>query len=310
MKQDCREGMNNLIKQGYSKYFDFIELDPPYNIGKDKWDKFKSHEEYLEFIKEVMELSNQLLSNNGTLFLWHNDINIIFDFMNVCKNTNDLKLVQMITWNKHFKYNVNGELNKQYEFLNGYIQVSQNRSYMLMCEYIMYFIKEENKKNPFSTIIKQKMKELHLKQKDVANLQLSKNGNCTGWVSNKIKGEQLPTPRQWMLMCNLFNIPNEYDKLRYTYNSNKNTDRHSVWQYPMSKETKHKTEKPLQLYYDMFEVHTKKDSKCLFPFVGSGNNIISLLELNKYDDGERKYIGYETDDKWFDLINKRIEDSI
>jgi DNA modification methylase len=68
-QQDCIEGMKELIQQGYSKYFDFIEIDPPYNIGKDVWDKFKSDEAYLNFIQEVIDLSSQLMSDNGTLIL-------------------------------------------------------------------------------------------------------------------------------------------------------------------------------------------------------------------------------------------------
>lgn len=319
-QQDCREGMKQLIQQGYSKYFDFIEIDPPYNIGKDKWDKFKSYEEYLSFIQEIINLSNQLISDNGTLFLWHNNILILSDFIQLIKTTTDLKLKQQCIWNKYYKYNDDGTVNNQYGFLNGFIQSDKNRSYQKMCEYVLYYTKQDeeltkyNPKDPFGII-----KEYFYKAQKKAKLSTSKINELLG---HRQAEHSFYTKNQWMFptedtykeLKTILDLPIDYDKLlkqyenmRYTYNADKNNFRSCIWNYPMSKETKHKTEKPLQLYYNMFEVHTKKDSRCLFPFVGSGNNIISLLDINKNDDGNREYIGFETDDRWFELINHRIK---
>lgn len=61
------------------------------------------------------------------------------------------------------------------------------------------------------------------------------------------------------------------------------------------------------LYYNLLNVHTKKNSNCLFPFVGSGNNILSLLYLNRCDGGERKYVGFETDEKWYKFVKERSD---
>lgn len=41
--------------------------------------------------------------------------------------------------------------------------------------------------------------------------------------------------------------------------------------------------------------------------MGSGNNILSLLYLNRDDDGRRKYIGFEKDEKWYNIIKERGE---
>lgn len=335
-QQDCEEGMKELIRQGYSKYFDFIEIDPPYNIGKDKWDKFKSHEEYLEFIREVMELSSQLLSNNGTLFLWHNDIEVLSDFIQLIKNSTDLKLKQQCIWNKYYKYNCDGRINNQYGFLNGYVQLTGNRSYQKMCEYALFYTKQDETGLKTVMLDVNNFKSLRLYAK-----QLLEENNLTINKINKMLGHRKAehffywNTTQWCLLIeSVYNelkqyisidksyndLKNEYETLRqqyegliqgyedlrYTFNADKNKERTCIWQYPMSKETNHKTEKPLQLYYDMFEVHTKKDSKCLFPFVGSGNNIISLLDINKNNNGSREYIGFETDKEWYQLINNRV----
>jgi site-specific DNA-methyltransferase (adenine-specific) len=329
--------MKELIKQGNSKYYDFIELDPPYNIGKDKWDKFNSYEEYLNFIKEVMELSSKLMSDNGTLFLWHNDIKVLSDFIQLIKKHTDLKLTQQCIWNKYYKYNDDGTLYNQYGFLNGFIQSDQTRSYQKMCEYALYYTKQDDfidHKLCLEAVsrIQQYIKDLIYKYKGNvtrANEFYCKWSGKTGNYRSLFFGKcqaVLYTEQQYKGLCEyikslgckeelnpfeeILKAKEKYKESRFTYNADKNNFRSCIWQYPMSKETKHKTEKPLQLYYDMFEVHTRKNSKCLFPFVGSGNNIISLLELNKDDSGNREYIGYETDNKCFDLINKRIENNV
>jgi site-specific DNA-methyltransferase (adenine-specific) len=336
--KNCINGMQELINEGYSNYFDFIEIDPPYNISKDKWDKFKSHEEYLGFITQVMELTSKLMSKNGTLFLWHNDIEVLSDFIQLIKTNTDLNLKQQCIWNKYYKYNTDGTLYNQYGFLNGYVQLSGNRSYQKMCEYALYYIKEDetglktvmcdvNNFQPLRQYAKKLLDDNGLTLKRVNKLLGHRKAehffywNTTQWcmlteevyneLTKYINIEKLYSELRYEYDClrkQYETQVEEYENQRYTFNAEKNKLRSSIWQYPMDKETKHKTEKPMQLYYDMFEVHTKKESRCLFPFVGSGNNIISLLKLNNEDGGNREYIGFETDEKWFNLINERIEE--
>lgn len=319
--KDCLVGMQNLIDNGYINHFDFIEIDPPYNIGKDKWDKFKSHEEYLSFIKKTIELASLLMSDNGTLFIWHNDINVIADYIHIIKSNTNLVLKQQCIWNKYFKYMDNGEVNNQYGFLNGFIQSDLNRSYQKMCEYVLYYTKQDeeltlyNENDPFKEI-----KEYFYNAKDKANLSMNKINQKLGHRQSEhtfyTKTQWLfPTKETYEKLQQIMDLPIDYEillekykNMRYAFNSNKNDYRSCIWNYQISKETKHKTEKPLQLYYDLFEIHTRKNSKCLFPFVGSGNNIVSLLELNNKDNGDRQYIGFELDQKFYDITNQRIDD--
>ena len=74
--------------------------------------------------------------------------------------------------------------------------------------------------SPFSKIILehiQKKPGFGKSQKQISELQLSRNGKTTGWVSNKIKFGQLPTAEQWSLICGLFLIDNQYEELRKEY---------------------------------------------------------------------------------------------
>ncbi len=70
----------------HSDAFDFLKslppesaqlvvIDPPYNMGKDKWDKFDSEEAFIEFILKVVDESINVLVPNGSLFLFNKTAN-------------------------------------------------------------------------------------------------------------------------------------------------------------------------------------------------------------------------------------------
>jgi len=188
----------------------------------------------------------------------------------------------------------------------------------------------------FSDIMKKYMKKLNLKQIDISKLQLSKNGNITGWVTNKLNGSQLPTKEQWSKITNLFNIKDEYDELleqvKYpTYNTNttnvkliksnkgkagnlghlssenkRDTYIQEKTGYPKSilkynRENKyHPTQKPIELLKFLIETYSNKDDVVLDNTMGSGSCGVACKELN------RNFIGIENNKKYFEIAKKRI----
>ena len=53
---------------------DLVLIDPPYNIGKDKrWDKWKTVEEYVEFMGKAFKECERVLKHNGSFYFFHND---------------------------------------------------------------------------------------------------------------------------------------------------------------------------------------------------------------------------------------------
>lgn len=48
---------------------DLIFADPPYNIGKADWDKFESHDEYIEWSVKWIELASRALKSTGSLYV-------------------------------------------------------------------------------------------------------------------------------------------------------------------------------------------------------------------------------------------------
>ena len=48
---------------------DLIFADPPYNIGKADWDEFASHDDYLQWSVQWIELASRALKDHGSLYI-------------------------------------------------------------------------------------------------------------------------------------------------------------------------------------------------------------------------------------------------
>lgn len=61
---------------------DLVLIDPPYNIGKDKWDKWESVNDYVEFMGKVFKEIERVLKPNGSFYFFHNDFLQIVELQN------------------------------------------------------------------------------------------------------------------------------------------------------------------------------------------------------------------------------------
>lgn len=189
----------------------------------------------------------------------------------------------------------------------------------------------------FGDIILENMKRLNLTREDLVDLFPSKNGNRTGWLSNKIKGTQIPTKEQWDTLCEVFGIKNEYDKIvRQTtnlYNQNlhdcnivinnkgkggrlnhittksdtyvqTNTNYNkSIITY--SRETGfHPTQKPVALLEFLIKTYTNEGEVVLDNCMGSGSTGVACVNTG------RNFIGIELDENYYKIAEQRINDAI
>lgn len=116
-----------------SKSVDLIVTDPPYNIKKAVWDKWKRKEDYIAWMGEVLKECERLLKDNGSLYFFHNDFLQMVELQNWINKNTDFVFKQMIVWNKRFE----GASNKG--FLDGFVEVGGLRNYQQMAEYILYY---------------------------------------------------------------------------------------------------------------------------------------------------------------------------
>jgi len=103
---------------------------------------------------------------------------------------------------------------------------------------------------------------------------------CAVWLTNK--------KAKWV-----FNRQSEtYDRPCYTGSLT-----------PKSEKVGHTTQKPIYLMENLIKTHTNQLDTVLDMFMGSGSTGVACQNLN------RKFIGIEKDDKYFDIAKKRIEDN-
>lgn len=78
----------------------------------------------------------------------------------------------------------------------------------------------------------------------------------------------------------------------------------SIWTFPAESARKigHPAPFPIELPYRLTQLYTFKDEVILDPFCGSGSACIAALR------GDRHYIGYDIDDNYVKLAEKRIRE--
>jgi site-specific DNA-methyltransferase (adenine-specific) len=316
---DCLEGMNNIP----SKSIDLIILDPPYNIGKDTWDVFNTHEEYLNFIRSVIKESERVLKDNGSLYIWHNQFEVINDFYNLFKTGTEFIFKQLITWNKiDLKFKNKG-------FVTQRLAIDGMRNYYNgFTEYLLYYTFQDETGlelvlenhirpiHPFATYLKSEFERAGVTRKEIAGLFPSMNGGLTGCVSNWLNGDNVITKEQYLKIRKYLNneylrkeyedLRKEYEDLRYVFNvTNANKDirgNSNVWIYePETGE--HPTQKPVSLCENIIKHSSNAKDTVLIPFVGSGSEIVACKRLN------RKYIGFELNKNYVNLTKKRIDNT-
>ena len=273
-KGDCLEKLNYVN----DKTIQLICIDPPYNIGKDSWDKIDN---YIDFMIDVIKKLETKLKDNGSFFMFHNDMETISELMvNIKKHTNFV-FKQMIVWNKRF------DNSPKKGFMDGFVVKNDMHNFNKMAEYILFYTFDNTYK------LKQKRKELNISQITISKEILSKNNNLTGWYSNLETGRNMPT-RQTIKPIEK-HLGLKYEDITPKFNNQKT--HHSVWNYDMAKRCPvHITPKPIELLKNIIYHSTDKNDIILDCFAGSGSLAYACIET------ERKCVLIEKCEKYFNYI--------
>ena len=125
----------NTFKLIEDKTIDLILIDPPYNIGKDKWDKWATVELYVEFMGKVFRECERVLKDNGSFYFFHNDFLQMVELQNWINKNTSFIFKQLITWNKkHFK---------KFAWLNRNPETCKDRNWFPNVEYCLYYTFQE-----------------------------------------------------------------------------------------------------------------------------------------------------------------------
>ena len=314
----------NKMKDIEDNSIDLVLIDPPYNIGKDKWDKWKSVDDYVEFMGKVFKEIERILKPNGSFYFFHNDFLQIVKLQTYIENNTNFIFRNLLIWNKRF----DGASNKG--FLDGFCEVNELRNYQKMVEYCLFYTFQDGTGlskikldvNNFSELrkySKELQKYLGLSLKKINEIMGSRRAehffyhSTTQW--------ELCTKEVYELLIEKFNIDKwdkfkeyeilrqeyeilrqEYEKERYVFNNQKT--HHSVMNYEIAKKQGHLTPKPVALLEYLIKTSSNENDVVLDCFMGSGSTGVACMNTN------RKFIGIEINEKYFDIAKKRIEESL
>ena len=322
---DCLEGMKNIP----DKSIDLIVTDPPYNIGKAKWDKIDN---YIEWMGTIFKECERILKDNGSFYFFHNDMPQIAQLMEWLRLNTKFVFKQFITWNKKFK----GASNEGY--LQGFIEVEGLRNYQKMAEYCLYYTFQDetgssaihSNKNCFRSVkdyLLQERAKLGMSTKQLIDKSADYLGKRNTAISHYFTDSQFAIPTEEVYKKYLQVIGKEhgafqreykglreeyeglregyeglregYEGLRYTFNNQKS--HHSVWNYEVAKKEGHITPKPTELIENILKHSSNENDVVLDCFMGSGTTAIACLNT------DRQYIGFELDEGYYNIAQDRIK---
>jgi len=297
---------------------DVIYIDPPYNTGNENWiyndrkvdaeDSFR-HSKWLSFMEKRLNLAKYLLSKSGVVFISINDIELS-QLKLLCDEIFGEKNVEIMIWYKipeegtagQGKMKITHRFRLDHEYIltcykdrnslkfnkplrlkkvkNDYGNLDNDpRGDWMSCE----ICKSDNKSNEggknyyaiettSGRIIK---RQWHISHEEFLNLDKDKR---IYWGSGKsvprlkkFLGEPQPTtPSSIITNISQTEANNELKKIF----GNKEFD----------------NPKPLSLIKWILEISSKKESVILDFFAGSGTTGHAVLDLNKGDNGNRKFI--------------------
>ena len=91
LQGDCLKA----LAQVPDKSIQLVCIDPPYNIGKDSWDNIDN---YVEWLLSVIKILETKLRDNGSFFMFHNEMETISELMVAIKKQTKFVYKQMIVW--------------------------------------------------------------------------------------------------------------------------------------------------------------------------------------------------------------------
>ena len=284
---DCLTQLKNIP----NKSIQLICIDPPYNIGKDTWDTIDN---YLNWLLSIIKILETKLKDNGSFFMFHNEMETISELMVAIKKQTKFIFKQMIVWNKRF------EGSSKKGFLDGYVVKNDMHNWNKMAEYILFYTFDNSYK------LKETRKKMNITQITISKEILSRTGGLTGWYSNLETGKNMPTRDTIKPIEKHLKL--KYEDIVPKFNNMK-TD-HSVWNYDMAKRCSiHITPKPIALLENIIRHTTDEHDIVLDCFAGSGTMGYACINTKRkciLIEKEQKYCNYIISEikKKYKLISK------
>ena len=312
---DCLE----LMKEIDDKSINLTILDLPYNIKKDSWDRIENYEEW---VGNVLLEIQRVLADNGSMYFFHNKMEVISELMQWVKHNTDFVFKNLITWNKAFK----GSNLEPFAIQKFSINMSRNYRGDFI-EYILYYTFQDEtglKTIEKDRLLYKNLREYCQKLRDYIGYSRQKmidvigNGSSQHFLEPYGPQWQLCTEETYNKLIEMFKIDkwedfieyeelrNEYEELRYTFNVLHNNGVYKdfnsiVWNYDIDKKLGHLTPKPVDLLKNIILHSSNEGDLILDPTCGSGSTCVAARELG------RNFIGIEKEEKYCQIAEERLQ---
>ena len=304
---DCREILPYLPK------VDLVLTDPPYNIGKAKWDKIPN---YIEWCGKWFKECERLLKDNGSFYFWHNDMVQIAQLMEWIRQNTRFVFNSFCVWDK-------GDF-RALSWKNP-SEASNLRSWFSTCEYCLFYTFQDETglemihalPTCFAGLKKyldDELAESGYTEQTIGQLLGNQMASHYFGFSTRDKSqfdlptlpnyEKLQSTGRWQrpyeaLRQEYESLRQEYESLRYTYNLD--PCHNNVWRSSERNNGKqHVCMKPTDILARIITTSSNPGDTILDPFMGSGTTLVAAKQLG------RKAIGIEIEEKYCEIAVKRL----
>lgn len=305
---DCLE----LMKDIPDKSVDLILTDPPYNIGKAKWDKIPN---YIEWCGKWFIECQRVLKDNGSFYWWQNDMVQIAQLMEWLRNNSGFVFNSFIVWDKGDFRALSWKNPREGSNLRSWFNVCEYcLSYTLQDAYgFNHYLMQEEKLLPVQKYLLKERRKTGLSNSEIKELL---GQNTVHYFSLKASHWRMPSQENYKILQSTGFFGRDYQSLfseyieiketgrkgRYTHNLD--TNHNNVWRSQERNNGKqHPTQKPNDLMERIIKTSSNQGDTVLDLFMGSGSTGVACKNLN------RNFIGIELDDKYFEIARRRINEA-
>jgi len=293
-----------LLKQVTSGTIDLIYFDPPYNTGRNFYDfddKFKSKEEYIEFIKLRICECHRVLKNTGTLVV-HIEPKISHYFRFICDEIfGDGNFKNEIVWQTGGNAKNKHKLNRFHDTIIVYSKTNNQVFNPIYFEYDAEYKKKSNvkfcdiyKKEYVTTAIYNSQPEVNPR----LNLRYTWNGFEKQWYVTKDKMQKLHDENR--LEYNKDGLP----RIKRFLDEMEGVPLRDIWcdinNVQSGEKINYATQKPVKLIERIVKLYTNENDVCLDIFAGSGT--LGRACINT----KRKYILFDINTKGKELFLENL----
>jgi DNA modification methylase len=294
------------LKKLKSNTIDCIYFDPPYNTGRNFFnfnDKFKSVDDYLEFIKVRIKECYRCLKPSSNIII-HIEPKISHYFRIICDEIFGLTNFQNeIIWKTGGNSKNIYQLNRYHDTIIVYSKKGKNKS---IFNPIYFPYDEEYKKKSNVKYCNIHKKEyvttaLHNSQPDINprhNLRYEWKGHTKQWYVEKTKMISLDKDNR--LSYNTNNIP----RIKRFLEEMNGIPLRDIWcdinNTQIGEKLKYATQKPIKLLERIISLYSNENNLCLDIFAGSGTLGRACIKKN------RKYLLLDINPEGKTIFNKSI----